>query len=515
MFGEVKNSTSYWNLVNRATNPKSRRTIGPIRRSDDSLALQDKDEATSLNSYFATIGEKLNNLLPPPVITHPVPDGLALGEVPQLSEFHLSEIAVKRKVRELQVKKSMGPDNIHPKLLKLAGEAIAPALLDLFRYSIDSGTVFSDWKIARLTPIHKKDDESDPANYRSVSLLSIPSKILESQANDNIVQHVFKENNLASDREWAYRPGFSTELLLIHLTETWRRLVDEGNVVALAFIDFKKAFDSVNHEILISKLQQNFGICDPFLTWLKSYLYDRRQFTVVNGTKSEFLPVNYGIPQGSVLGPTLFTLFTNDLPSAVKSGELFMYADDTTVYSIGAENVDQAVAQLNKALEELYTWCLNNRLTPHPIKCETFLVSRSSFVGPIAPVRIGDSFVNQVNKSRLLGTVVDNKLSWTPHLMDLKKRFAIKLALLKRCKFLPKNVLEAFYLAVILPTVTYGLPLWGCCSNKELFNSVEKLHSTAAKIIFNLGSDTPHTDNNNIYNNIYLFIPTGNKKVIH
>ena len=96
---------------------------------------------------------------------------------------------------------------------------------------------------------------------------------------------------------------------------------------------------------------------------------------------------------------------------------------------------------LKKAFEELHKWCLNNRLTPHPVKCETFLVSRSSFVGPIAPVRIGDSFVNQVNKSRLLGTVVDNKLSWTAHLIDLKKRFAIKLALLKRCKFLPKNVL--------------------------------------------------------------------------
>ena len=141
----------------------------------------------------------------------------------------------------------------------------------------------------------------------------------------------------------------------------------------------------------------------------------------------------------------------------------------TQLYSIG-ENVDQAVAQLNKALEERHTWCLNNRLTPQPVKCETFLVSRSSFVGPIAPVRIGYSVVNQVNKSRLLGTVVDNKLSWTPHLIDLKKRFAIKLALQKRCKFLPKNVLDAFYFTVILPTVTYGLPLWGCCSNKELFN---------------------------------------------
>ena len=110
------------------------------------------------------------------------------------------------------------------------------------------------------------------------------------------------------------------------------------------------------------------------------------------------------------------------------------------------------------------------------------------FVGCIAPVRIGDSFVNQVNKSRLLGTVVDNKLSWTPHLMDLK------LALLRRSRFLPKNVLEAFYLTVALSTVTYGLAFWGCCTNKKLFNSIEKLHSTAAKIIFNLRSDTPHTE---------------------
>ena len=112
-----------------------------------------------------------------------------------------------------------------------------------------------------------------------------------------------------------------------------------------------------------------------------------------------------------------------------------MYADDTTVYSIG-ENVDLAVAQLNKALEELYTRCLNNRLTPHPVKCETFLVHRPSFVGPIAPVRIGNSFVNEVNKSRLLGTVVDNRLSWSPHFMDLKKRFAIMLAFAKEVQIL-------------------------------------------------------------------------------
>ena len=137
------------------------------------------------------------------------------------------------------------------------------------------------------------------------------------------MQHVFKENNLASDRQWAHRPGFSTVLLLIHLTEIWRRLVDEGNVVALAFIDFKKAFDCVNHEILTSKLQQNFRICDPFVTWLKSYLYDRRQFTVVSGTKSVFQKAPFW---GQRYSRSLLTIFHRENCSCMLMTQLFIVA---------------------------------------------------------------------------------------------------------------------------------------------------------------------------------------------
>ena len=184
----------------------------------------------------------------------------------------------------------------------------------------------------RLTPVYKKDDETDCCNYRPISLLSVPSKILESVVNDTIVRHVYKANNLVTDKQWAYRAGFSTELLLTHLTETWRKAVDEGLVVAVAFIDFKKAFDSVLHTILEMKLERDFGISGPLLDWLKSYLKERQQFTAVNGSTSEMIPISFGIPQGSVLGPTLFTLFTNDLPSSVSSGSVYMFADDTTVY---------------------------------------------------------------------------------------------------------------------------------------------------------------------------------------
>ena len=275
----------------------------------------------------------------------------------------------------------------------------------------------------------------------------------------------------------------------MHLTEQWRRAVNTGMTVVVAFIDFRKAFDSVSHDDLLSKLQNKFGISGSFLNWPTSYLQGRHQYTNVNGAISEKLPVTYGIPQGSVLGPTLFTLFTNDLPSSVKSGSVYMYADDTTVFSIGADT-DSAIWQLNEALKELYSWCLKNRLTPHPCKSEAMLLTRTNHIGPIAPIHIGASVIEWVNKTRLLGMTVDHKISWVPHILELKRNFAKKLDLMKRSRFLPRDVLEQFYFKVILPSVSYGLVMWGGCNNVENFNALERLHYRATKIIFNLPRDT-------------------------
>ena len=396
--------------------------------------------------------------------------------------------SVGEKVNSLSTNKSPGPDSISPKLLKLAGNAIVPSLVNLYHESIKCRAVFSDWKIARLTPIYKKDDETDCGNYRPVSLLSVPSKIMESEVNDILVRHVFKDNNLVSNKQWAYRTGYSTELLLTHLTETWRTAIDSGKAVAVAFIDSKKAFDSVSHDILETKLNRDFGITGTLLDWLKSYLHERQQFTVLNGVKSERSRVSFGIPQGSVLGPTLFTLFTNDLPASVSSGSLYMYADDTTAYCIG-ETIDIAIAQLNKALKEVYTWCLTNRLTPHPGKSEVMLLSKGAPMGPHAPIQLGSSILRCVTKTRLLGMTVDRNLSWVPQAIETKKSFANKLNLLKRSRFLPKGVLKDFYFKVILPSVKYGLVLWGSCRNSDILDSIERLHCRAARIIFNLPKD--------------------------
>ena len=189
------------------------------------------------------MGNKLNNLLP--TSTHLQPITLENKEVLLLSQVVLNREAVSRKIYSLQVKKSAGPDNIHPKLLRVAGDAVIPFLVSLYQHGIDHEAVFLQWKVARITPIQKKYDETDIANFRPVSPLSIPSKILEELVNDTLVDHVFTANDLASDREWAYRKGYSTDLLRTQLTEQWRKELDKGKAIAVVFIDFKKAFDCV------------------------------------------------------------------------------------------------------------------------------------------------------------------------------------------------------------------------------------------------------------------------------
>ena len=167
-----------------------------------------------------------------------------------------------------------------------------------------------------------------------------------------------------------------------------------------------------------------------------------------------------------------------------------MFADDTTVFCIG-DTADEAIAKLNRALQEVYDWCGGNQLTPHPGKSEAMLLCMGDPTGPIAPVFLGDSSIKWVTKARVLGLTVDNKLTWDVHVMDVKKSFATKLELLKRSRFLPKSVLRDFCFKVILPSVKYGLILWGACCNSKIHDSIERLHCRASRIIFNLPKDMP------------------------
>ena len=238
-------------------------------------------------------------------------------------------------------------------------------------------------------------------------------------------------NCLVTDHQCACRKGYSTELLLVYLTETWRQAIDKGYVAGVAFIDFKKGFDSVNHGILLNKLKYQFGICGPLLNWLTSYLTSRQQYTVLNEQRSGLCPVSSGVHQGSALGPTLFTLCTSVLVESVQSGSVYMYADDTTIYCIG-NTVDEVSAPLNQSLIELYTWCAKNKLTPHPKKSECMLIYRGLFTGPFPPIYLGGNNLEWVKHSRLVGVDFDEKLGWYTRIKELKKSFVNELSLITK-----------------------------------------------------------------------------------
>ena len=207
--------------------------------------------------------------------------------------------------------------------------------------------------------------------------------------------------------------------------------LDNGRCVGAVFIDFQKAFYTVSHPILSRKLQA-IGISGSIHEWIMCYLTNRCQFTVVNGCKSTSGCIQFSVPQGSLLGPRLYTIFVNDLPDCVGDiGDVYLYADDTTLSVIG-ENVDEVFAALNTMVKNVLQWSMINQLTTHPIKTEAMLIRKSSFIGPLPPLRFGSGFIRLVESSTCLGVKLDNKLLWSDHIFHVRKCFAQKVGALKR-----------------------------------------------------------------------------------
>ena len=225
----------------------------------------------------------------------------------QIGEIQICRTTIQKLLEKLNVNKSCGPDNLHPHLLQKTARTISVPLKLIFEKSLSSGECPNDWRTANVTPIHKKGDRTEPNNYRPVSLTSQVCKVLETVVREKIVKHM-KENRLFSNSQHGFREGRSCLTNLLGTLEHWTKIVDEGDCIDVAYLDFRKAFDLVSHRHLIYKMSK-YGISGQVLEWVESFLSDRSQRVVIRGSASEACSVTSGVPQGSVTWTSAISYF--------------------------------------------------------------------------------------------------------------------------------------------------------------------------------------------------------------
>ena len=438
------------------------------------------------NSYFVNIATTLKEpIIPSDFETLRT---FVTSKVPTNTKFNISltnETFVQKFLINLNVNKSTGLDNIGPKILKLAANVLTPSLTFIVNKSILSGKFPSYWKEAKVKPLFKSGAKDDINNYRPISILPTVSKLIEKWVDSQF--SVYLNNfNLLHKSQSGFRPKHSTEIALIHMIDSWLRAVNVGKIIGCVLVDFRKAFDLVDHNILLKKLEC-YKCNEAYLKWFESYLTNRIQRVSLGNNLSEPASVTCGVPQGSILGPLLFLVFINDLPLFLQSSTIVdLYADDTTFYDF-QNDINQLKNNLQSSLESLHRWCKQNGMVLNANKTKVMLITskqkRNFLQNPALALRYNDINIKMTTCDKILGIQVDENLIWNSQCQQVYKKVSSYLWLLSKIRsFLSIEHRLLFYKAYIKPHFEYCSVIWSNTSSSNI-NKFNTLQRRACKLI--------------------------------
>ena len=443
----------------------------------------------AFNDYFCNIGPNLVKLLPPTLANYVDYMSPSTLQSIDCEPVNFNELVLL--IQSLVTSKASGPDGIGAQLIKDNCELLLEPLKFLFNLSLSKGVVPDVLKVAKVIPVFKKGDVHLSSNYRPISLLSIFNKLLEKVVYKRLYSFLEK-NQILYKNQFGFRKNHSTAMALLEVIDLCYQNFDNNNKVVGIYFDLQKAFDTVNHKILLHKLY-NYGIRGVLYEWLKNYLTNRKQFTVVNNATSSIGNITCGVPQGSVLGPLLFLIYVNDISNAVEGDLVKLFADDTNLFMFG-QNLSVLESEANIVLKKMESWFVANKLSLNVDKtCYTILSKNKSqdLNSQELKLYINNQLINKVTSCKYLGVIIDETLDWKEHIEHVHKNLIKFTSIFYKIRnVLPFDCLKKLYFAFIHPHLLYGVEVYANTTRSHLDRLI-KLNNKLLRILLNKRMETP------------------------
>ena len=424
------------------------------------LITEPKKVANLFNDYFSTIAEKLQRN----IHANNEDFNIYLNNRNEYSFFinptNDSEI-INIINSFLSLNKVYGPHSIPIDILHLIKLIVATPLSEIINLSFEKGVYIENLKLSKIIPIFKdKDSNLNCINYRPISLLSNINKIVEKIMYKQLDNFVTK-HNITYNHQYGFRRNHSTNHVLLDLTEDIRNAIDANRFAVGIFIDLQKAFDTVDHHILLCKLN-HYGIRGIANLWFKSYLTNRKQFVSIEGVNSNLATIEFGVPQGSVLGPLLFLIYINDLHKAIKFSTTRHFADDTNLL-IKNNSLKQLKKHLNHDLRELVKWLKVNKITLNKSKTELIIFRHpNKKMNYELKIKLDGKRLYPTNVVKYLGIFLDSHLNWNYNSDFLATKLSRANGMLAKIRhFVPLNILRTIYFSIFSSLLTFGSQIWG------------------------------------------------------
>ena len=414
---DANNTGAFFRFVNKKmANPSG---IANLLDSSGNLLTSDKDKTDLLNEYFCSVFTTDDNLLPD--FPSRLPESAA-----GLNDISFTTKTISKITRKLKINSAAGPDGLPPIFYHRTEISIIHPLSILYSSIIDLHTLLNEWKYAIIAPIFKKGCSSDPANYRSIALTCTCCKILECIVASEIICFL-NSHNLITKQQHGFLQKHSTVTNLLESVNDWTFSLSNRKSVVIAYIDFKRAFDAVSHSKLIHKLAA-YGIHGNLLFWIASFLSNRKQYVQVGSSLSSLSLVTNGVPQGSVIGPLLFSLFINDITDNLDSSTTSkIFADDIKLYTEFSTTISPQHLQTH--LDLINQWSITCQLLNSHSKCNILVLGRRALNQLFS---ISDVTVPTVDFNLDLGVTVDSDLKFTTHITNIVKKAKQRSALIHR-----------------------------------------------------------------------------------